>query len=613
MANTYIVTNNKFKPYTFEEMLKPYQMYTEAYNKIEDELSNLDIMASDIASKLTDNPEDQELRKLYNEFNTELNNASNELATIGLTPQTRKKLSTLKSKYTEKLNPINEAYKAYAEDQKYLGRMAVEHPEILIEGYGNSVSDYMGGRTPQMRSINTDDLMTQAMTIAKTQAARTYKQSGWVSTAGGRFLERTTETGLNDTDFNNALFLIENPDLTAEDLGIKEEQFNKIKNNAKLIEASINDIIDTPDFEKLSDSNKRKAMNSIMKGVRAGFQYDKKDNIQSDPMFAYNLKKQEELDKEKAKKLERVNKIGSDYFYTPDVTKQEYKNKYINTLGKDIGKLKNDYAAYFSKGVLKSVEQIEKEASKMKEDTPKWNTAQSSTTPYSRVTMGGGNDSYRKEYNKLRQAVVDLGLDPDTVTSDEFIEALSGDVRARKRFAITSNDTGFDRIQTRIEDGLKNEEYVQTIVGLEASTLGRVGNYRTTQKFKYKDLLDKNGKLNILGINLDPATGQLSAKVKSPKGEYMEILLPDGVGYQADDASDLRNNAFGYSAVSQGMYPVYTKDSNGNPVLNFIPLNNGYIPNTNMLGADYLNAAEQEMAIMFGDLFNFFGAEDVND
>ena len=609
----YIVLNSKFKPFSYQEMLAPAMAATEAYNSIEEELGNLDIMASDIAAKLTNNPEDQELRNLYNNFNIELNRASDELSTRGLTPQTRKNLIALKTQYAEKLNPINEAYKAYVEDQKYLDRLAIEHPEIIVEGAGKSISDYMYGKTPQMRAVNTDDLMNQAMAMAKTQAGRTYKQSGWTSTAGGRFLERTTEIGLNDIDFNNALYLIENPGLKASDLGITEAQFNKIKNNANLIEASIDDIINTPDFEKLSPENQRKAMNSIMKGVRAGFQYDKKDNIQSDPMFAYNLKKQEEIDKLKAKKLEQINKIGSDYFYTPDVTKQEYKNKYINTLGKDIGKLKNNYTAYFSKGVLKSIEQIEKEASKMKEDTPKWNTTQSSTMPYSQVTMGGGSDSYRKEYDKLRQAIVDLGLDPNTVTKDEFIEALSGDVRGRKRFAITSNDAGFDRIQTRIEDGLKNEEYVQTIVGLEASTLGRVGNYRTTQKFKYKDLLDKNGKLNMLGINLDPATGQLSAKVKSPKGEYMEILLPDGVGYQADDASDLRNNAFGYSAVSQGMYPVYTKDSNGNPVLNFIPLNNGYIPNTTMLGTDYLDDAEQEMAIMFGDLFNFFGAEDVND
>ena len=47
----------------------------------------------------------------------------------------------------KELNPINEAYKAYQTDQEYINKMAIEHPEILIEGAGRSVSDYIGGKT----------------------------------------------------------------------------------------------------------------------------------------------------------------------------------------------------------------------------------------------------------------------------------------------------------------------------------------------------------------------------------------------------------------------------------------------------------------------------------
>ena len=60
MANTYITSTSKFKPYTFAEMLQPVQIYTEAYNKLEDELANLDVLAGDVAGKLN-NPKAKEL------------------------------------------------------------------------------------------------------------------------------------------------------------------------------------------------------------------------------------------------------------------------------------------------------------------------------------------------------------------------------------------------------------------------------------------------------------------------------------------------------------------------------------------------------------------------
>ena len=124
-------------------------------------------------------------------------------------------------------------------------------------------------------------------------------------------------------------------------------------------------------------------------------------------------------------------------------------------------------------------------------------------------------------------------------------------------------------------------------------------------------LLDKKGNLNILGVNMDYATGQLSASIKTDDG-YIEILLPEGSTYRATDSFDLTSLASGLSAVQQGVAPVVTKDKNGNDVVVYIPLEKGYIPGTKILGSDYISAVEQDMNIILGDLFNFFGAEDIN-
>lgn len=146
MANNYIVTDYTFRPFSFQEMLAPVQLYTEAYDTLETEMTNLDILANDIESKLTQNPEDAELRDIYNRFNADMQSALNSFYSDGYTADNKRKLNALKARYSKELNPINEAYKAYQEDRKYLDKLAIEHPEIIVEGYGDSISDYMGGR-----------------------------------------------------------------------------------------------------------------------------------------------------------------------------------------------------------------------------------------------------------------------------------------------------------------------------------------------------------------------------------------------------------------------------------------------------------------------------------
>lgn len=105
MANTYIVTNNKFKPYTFEEMLKPYQMYTEAYNKADTELNTL---LEDAATKgFNFSPQDTAEAEAYNAILGRIQTASEQLAT-GLNPALSKEIQQLNKDYRKVMLPIQQ-------------------------------------------------------------------------------------------------------------------------------------------------------------------------------------------------------------------------------------------------------------------------------------------------------------------------------------------------------------------------------------------------------------------------------------------------------------------------------------------------------------------------
>lgn len=317
MANMYFTETAKFKPFSYQEMLAPIQAYQEVYDSLESELSNLDMMAGDVASKLTNSDKDSKLRNVYNSFNTEMQSVLENFYTQGFNSDTKKQLAKLKTRYTKDLAPINEAYKAYQEDQKYLNKLAIEHPELIVKNTDISISDYMGGNRPNLSGINTNELRDEALKIAKQQSARTYHQDpNWISTAGGRALERSTSVGLTDKDFADALLEIQSGS-------------SDLSNNASLIKDSIESVLNTIDTTGLSDSQYRQIYNSIIEGTRAGFEYKRDTKVIDDPIFSHNLKiaeanhKQQLKDEAEARKnrAEAIKSLSKDIIPTEDINK----------------------------------------------------------------------------------------------------------------------------------------------------------------------------------------------------------------------------------------------------------------------------------------------------
>ena len=299
MANTFITNTSKFRPFSFQEMLQPYAIYTDAYNKTEEELANLDIMAGDVASKLN-NPLDEGLRKQYQGFQDELNTAMNDLYDKGLTPGTRKKLAGLKARYSRDLNPINEAYKAYQTDQQYLVKMAREHPEILIEGLGSSISDYMNGNTPVGISANLNTI-TESSRLDSAGLSKQFVNSiglQGVDDYIGRYLMYGKTRGLNAdmvkdfTDFVNSGEV-----LNTEGGKALYNLFEKERQSSN--------------YYNMSSEAQKKIDASIVKGLIQGISYDEDYNYIGDNYWDIEAKKQQ-VELTRAKLRAEQDKINND-------------------------------------------------------------------------------------------------------------------------------------------------------------------------------------------------------------------------------------------------------------------------------------------------------------
>lgn len=105
MATVY---NSIFNPVTFDEMLKPHQMYTEAYNQQQGVVNDLDTKAS-VWEKLAASEKDKATYDRYKEYENTLQTKAEEMSKYGLTPNTRKAVGDLRVQYAKDIVPIEQA------------------------------------------------------------------------------------------------------------------------------------------------------------------------------------------------------------------------------------------------------------------------------------------------------------------------------------------------------------------------------------------------------------------------------------------------------------------------------------------------------------------------
>lgn len=166
----YITINSRFKPYSYDELVKPLLYYKEAYDKIEKDYSDLAAQAEafkDIASQ----EENPEAYKLYKSYSDRLDKAMEDFSK-GMSAATRKDLMKLKRDYSSTIGTISRAYQQSSEENKRRSDMLAKNPNIKMKNKTVKVDEYLGGKTPTNDYIDTSELLKRASldfsNIAKT-------------------------------------------------------------------------------------------------------------------------------------------------------------------------------------------------------------------------------------------------------------------------------------------------------------------------------------------------------------------------------------------------------------------------------------------------------------
>lgn len=165
----YITINSEFKPFTYDELTKPLNDYTEAYNKVEEQYTTL-AQQTETWKNIATQENSPEAYAMYKKYSDELNAVVEDFSR-GMTIQNRSKLTGLKSRYYSEIKPIDNAYKAMQEANKYRETVrAKDGSAVFVKDRYNSLDDFLNGNQADNTYLSGDE-------IQKNVTARVLSQS----------------------------------------------------------------------------------------------------------------------------------------------------------------------------------------------------------------------------------------------------------------------------------------------------------------------------------------------------------------------------------------------------------------------------------------------------
>lgn len=139
MPNFAYANQTNFRPFSYQEMLAPVLMATQAHQAVEEAYSELDSQANAIGS-LANETNDPITYARYKSYEASLRNQADILAKNGLTPGSRKSLLDLKGRYAKEITPIQNAITRRRELADEQRKALLQNPTLMFQRDMNSVS-----------------------------------------------------------------------------------------------------------------------------------------------------------------------------------------------------------------------------------------------------------------------------------------------------------------------------------------------------------------------------------------------------------------------------------------------------------------------------------------
>lgn len=170
-----LTINSKFRPFSYDELVKPLVQYKQAYDEVEKDYSTLAAQTEawkDIATK-ENNPE---AYAMYKKYSDELNAITDDFSK-GMTLANRSQLMSMKKRYASEITPIAKADIALKEANKYRDTVRGKDPNAIFykNRYG-SIDDFLHGQVADNSYISGTQVTSRTAARAQAIGANLYNQ-----------------------------------------------------------------------------------------------------------------------------------------------------------------------------------------------------------------------------------------------------------------------------------------------------------------------------------------------------------------------------------------------------------------------------------------------------
>ena len=139
MGNYSLVINSKFNPFSYQDMLAPVLMATQAHQELENQYGELEAKA-DIWENLANEQTDPYAYKMYKTFANDLEEKAGLLAKEGLNVSSRKNMLNMRARYNKEIVPIEKGYEAKQSYIKNLMQARANDPSLIVDRFGEEIS-----------------------------------------------------------------------------------------------------------------------------------------------------------------------------------------------------------------------------------------------------------------------------------------------------------------------------------------------------------------------------------------------------------------------------------------------------------------------------------------
>lgn len=253
MASYSIVSNARFRPFSYDELVKPLVQYKEAYDKAEADYTNL-AMQTEAWRDIANQENSPIAYKMYKTFSDDLSRMVDDFSK-GMTLSNRGALMGLKRRYASEITPIARASEAFDKAEAFRADTMAKNPNAVFEiDRYNSIDDFLGGKRANNTYWDGNAAMKRVAAKAEALGRSLYSNPTAKLFLNGQQYQISQLNGISPSELTQILLSSENINTEA----------------GKQMRRIIDDELGSIDMDRYSSEGQSRINNIIATGMYAG-------------------------------------------------------------------------------------------------------------------------------------------------------------------------------------------------------------------------------------------------------------------------------------------------------------------------------------------------------